>query len=60
MVVGNTFFKKDDEKLITYKSENCATVIDYNTMVQEEVMKKVEDINVIPERNVFHSTDCSS
>ena len=29
MVVGNTFFKKDDEKFITYKSANCATVIDY-------------------------------
>ena len=24
MVVGNTFFTKDDEKLITYKSGNCA------------------------------------
>ena len=29
MVVGNFFFKKDDKKLITYKSGNCATVIDY-------------------------------
>ena len=43
MVVGNTFFKKDDEKLITYKSGNCATVIDY-AVVQKEVMKKVKDI----------------
>ena len=46
MVVGNTFFKKDDEKLITYKSGNCATVIDY-AVVQIEVMKKVKDIKVI-------------
>ena len=29
MVVGNTFFKMDNEKLITFKSRNCATVIDY-------------------------------
>ena len=46
MVFGNTFFKKDDEKLITYKSGNCATVIDY-AVVQKEVMKKVKDIKVI-------------
>ena len=39
MVVGNTFFKKDDKKFITYKSGNCATVIDY-AVVQKEVMKK--------------------
>ena len=44
MVVGNTFFKKEDEKLITYKSGNCATVIDY-AVVQKKVMKK--DIKVI-------------
>ena len=29
MVIGNTFFKKNAEKLITFKSGNCATVIDY-------------------------------
>ena len=52
MVVGNTFFKKDDEKLITYKSGNCATVIDY-AMVQKEVMKKVKDIKVIPGEECF-------
>ena len=47
MVVGNTFFKKDDENLITYKSRNCETVIDY-AVVQKEVMKEVKDIKVIP------------
>ena len=52
MVVGNTFFKKDDEKLITYKSGNCATVIDY-AVVQKEVMKKVKDIKVIPGEECF-------
>ena len=52
MVVGNTFFKKDDEKLITYKSGNCASVIDY-AVVQKEVMKKVKDIKVIPGEECF-------
>ena len=52
MVVGNTFFKKDDKKLIIYKSGNCATVIDY-AVVQKEVMKKVKDITVIPGEECF-------
>ena len=52
MVVGNTFFKKEDEKLITYKSGNCATVIDY-AVVQKEVMKKLKDIKVIPGEECF-------
>ena len=52
MVVGNTFFKKDDEKLITYKSGNCATVIDY-AVVQKELIKKVKDIKVIPGEKCF-------
>ena len=53
MVVGNTFFKKDDEKLITYKSGNCATVIDYAIM-QKEVMKKVNlHTKVIPGEKCF-------
>ena len=48
MVVGNTFFK-DDEKLIIFNSGNCAIVIDY-AVVQKEVIKKVKDIKVIPEK----------
>ena len=52
MVVGNTFFKKDDEKLITYNSGNCATVIDY-AVVQIEVMKKVKDIKIISGEECF-------
>ena len=52
MVVGNTFFKKDDQKLITYKSGNCATAIDY-AVVQKEVMKKVKDTKVIPVEECF-------
>ena len=52
MVVGNTFFKKDDQKLIPYKSGNCATAIDY-AVVQKEVMKKVKDTKVIPVEECF-------
>ena len=52
MVVGNPFFKKDDEKLITYISGNCATVIDY-AVVQKEVTKKVRGIKVIPGEECF-------
>ena len=59
MVVGNTFFKKDDEKLTTFKSGNCATVIDYAVM-QKEVMKKVKDIKLIFGEDVFRGIDCSS
>ena len=40
------------KKLITYKSRNCATVIDY-AVVQKEVMKKVKDIKVIPGEECF-------
>ena len=52
MVVENTFFKKEDEKFITYKSGNCATVIDY-AVVQKELIKKVKDIKVIPGEKCF-------
>ena len=52
MVVENTFFKKDDEKLITYKSGDCAIVVDY-AVVKNEVMKKVKDIKVIPGEECF-------
>ena len=47
MVVGKTFFKKDDKKLITLKSGNCATGSDY-AVEQKEAMKKVKDLKVIP------------
>ena len=50
--MGNIFFKKDDEKLITFISGNCATVINY-AVVQKEVMKKVMDIKVILEEECF-------
>ena len=36
----------------TTKNGNCATVIDF-VVVQKEVMKKVKDINVIPEEECF-------
>ena len=52
MVVGNTFIKKDAEKLITYKSRNCTNVVDY-VMVLKKVMKNVRDVKVIPEKKCF-------
>jgi len=51
-VVGNTFFKKDAEKLITYKSGDCATMIDY-VLVQKTVLKNVKDIKTIPGEECF-------
>ena len=48
------FLRKTTKKLMTFKSGNCATVID-RAMVQ----KKVKNIKVIPEKNVFCFTDCS-
>ena len=35
LIVGNIFFKKDVEKLITYKFGDCETMIDY-TLVQKK------------------------
>ena len=51
-LVGNTFFKKDAEKLTTYKFGYCVTVVDC-IMVQKVVMKNVRDAKVIPGEECF-------
>ena len=52
MMIGNTFFKKDNEKLITYKSGDAASVIDY-VMVKKEIWKNVENVKAIPGEECF-------
>jgi len=52
LLVGNTFFKKDAEKLITYKSGDRATMIDH-MLVLKTVLKNVKDIKIIPGEECF-------
>ena len=54
MMIGNTFFKKDNEKFITYKSGDAASLIGY-VMVKKEIWKDVEDVKVIPGEEGFSS-----
>ena len=51
MVVCNTWFKKQDSKLITYTSGGCATQIDY-ILVRKGDRKLVKDAKVIPGEEV--------
>ena len=48
MIVGNTFFKEDPEKLILYKSGRHATVVDYILMEKGD-LKMIKAVKVIPE-----------
>jgi len=52
MVVCNTYFKKEDEKLITYKSGVNATVVDY-ILAERHALKRVRDVKVIPGEECF-------
>ena len=52
MVVGKTFFKKDSEKLITFKSGGNPSMIDY-VVVNKKFMKRVRDVKVIPGEECF-------
>ena len=52
MVVGDTFFKTDTEKLITYKSGDCATGVDYD-VVPKEAMKNVKTCEGNPWKGMF-------
>ena len=45
--LGNTCFKKRDSHLITYKSENIATQIDF-ILFRRTMRKLVTDVKVIP------------
>ncbi|XP_046843857.1 uncharacterized protein LOC124437940 [Xenia sp. Carnegie-2017] len=46
MVVVNTWFIKEESKLVTYESGNSRTVVDY-ILVNEEERKNVKDAKVI-------------
>ena len=46
MVVCNTFFKKEDSKLITYQSGDNRSMIDY-LMVRKTDSCQVKDVKVI-------------
>ena len=52
MVVGNTYFKKEDEKLITFKSGTNATTIDY-VLVKKKALSAVKDVKVVPGEECF-------
>lgn len=52
MIIGNTFFKKENEKLITFKSGGNSTVLDYVLLGRNE-RKNIKDIKVIPGEECF-------
>ena len=47
LVLCNTFFKKDEAKLITYSSGGCQSTIDY-IMVRKEDRAQVRNVKAIP------------
>ena len=47
LVVANTFFTKDMQKLVIYESDGVRTVADY-VLVRKNDMKDVKDVKVIP------------
>ena len=51
LFLGNTRFKKHDSHLITYRSGNTATQIDF-VLFQKSLRKLVMDVNVIPGEEV--------
>ena len=52
MMIGNTFDKKNHEKLISYKSGRHATVVDYILMEKGD-LKMITDVKVIPGEECF-------
>ena len=47
LVVANTFFTKEMQKLVTYESGEVRTVVDY-VLARKNDMKNVKDVKVIP------------
>ena len=47
LVVANTFFTKESQKLVTYESDGVSTVVDY-VLATKNDMKDVKDVKVIP------------
>ena len=52
MIIGDTFFKKDHEKLISCKSDGHATVVDYILMEKGD-LKMIKDVKIIPGEECF-------
>ena len=50
-VICNTFYNKKDEPLITYRSGNTASVIDY-ILVRSNNLVHVRDCKVIPSESI--------
>ena len=46
LVVANTWFKKDEGKLVTYESGGCRTVVDY-FLIRKKDRKLMRNVNVI-------------
>ena len=52
MIVGNTYFQKDDEKLRKYKCGGNATVLDC-ILFKKEMFRQIKDVKVIPGEEYF-------
>lgn len=47
LVIANTFFTKETQKLVTYGSGNIKTTVDY-VLLRRQDLKDVKDVKVIP------------
>ena len=45
-VVANTWFKKNESRLITYETDKCRTVIDY-ILIRKIERKLIRDVKVV-------------
>ena len=53
-VVANTWFKKNEGRLITYETDKCRTVIDY-ILIRKSERKLIRDIKVIGQEECISS-----
>ena len=57
MLFTNTYFKKDDKKLITLKSGSNGTTVDFISM-KKKSLSTVRDVKVISCKECFYNTGC--
>ena len=53
-VVANTWFKKNDGRLITYKTGKCRTVTDY-ILIRKSERKLIRDVKVVQQKQCIPS-----
>ena len=56
LAIANTFFEKNDQHLITYRSGDRMSTIDYIMVMRDDIWN-IEDCRLYPENVSQHSTD---